>query len=223
MEHDIIVDLLPLYYDGVCSEKSRQAVEEHLNECEQCRAALEDMRRPLPAESVNLNIDEAEDIKKFSRYWSRKKRSSRITFIFLGFLLCLIALGSLWFAGVWSHPLSGKDIAECQIYSSPENDAVFIHWDIVEGREAFIGLSFDDSADGRHYYLTRPLLKKSLFKNQQLKDEITIMLEMDELSSVSDVYVETGDSSVLLYSDGNIENFPTVPDEIYRLFFNSNS
>ena len=33
MEHEIVWDLLPLYHDGVCSEKSRAAVEEHLTAC----------------------------------------------------------------------------------------------------------------------------------------------------------------------------------------------
>ena len=40
LDHDIVQDLLPLYHDGVCSEKSRAAVEEHLKACEACRAAL---------------------------------------------------------------------------------------------------------------------------------------------------------------------------------------
>ncbi len=35
---DLIRDLLPLYQDGVCSEESRAAVEEHLRECPSCRA-----------------------------------------------------------------------------------------------------------------------------------------------------------------------------------------
>ena len=30
LDHDIVQDLLPLYHDGVCSDKSRAAVEEHL-------------------------------------------------------------------------------------------------------------------------------------------------------------------------------------------------
>ena len=34
----MIRDLLPLYQDGVCSEESRAAVEEHLRECPSCRA-----------------------------------------------------------------------------------------------------------------------------------------------------------------------------------------
>ena len=39
MEHEIVMDLLPLYHDGVCSAASRAAVEEHLKECEVCREA----------------------------------------------------------------------------------------------------------------------------------------------------------------------------------------
>ncbi len=40
MKHncDIIKDLLPLYYDRVCSDASKKAVEEHLEECSVCKA-----------------------------------------------------------------------------------------------------------------------------------------------------------------------------------------
>ena len=45
MEHEIILDLLPLYHDGVCSAASRTAVEAHLKSCPDCRAALAAMER----------------------------------------------------------------------------------------------------------------------------------------------------------------------------------
>jgi len=37
---DVISDLLPLYHDGVCNEASKKLVEEHLSECDACRAML---------------------------------------------------------------------------------------------------------------------------------------------------------------------------------------
>ena len=37
MKCSIIQDLLPLYVDGVVSEDTAQAVEEHLETCEACR------------------------------------------------------------------------------------------------------------------------------------------------------------------------------------------
>ncbi len=43
-ECEIIQDLLPLYADGVCSEASREIVDEHLLECPSCREFLKDLR-----------------------------------------------------------------------------------------------------------------------------------------------------------------------------------
>ena len=40
MNCEIVRDLLPLYEDGLCSEESRGAVEEHLKTCEACRKLL---------------------------------------------------------------------------------------------------------------------------------------------------------------------------------------
>jgi hypothetical protein len=48
---ETIKDLLPLYYDNVCSEESRILVEEHIKECSSCKKQLKDisteMRKPL--------------------------------------------------------------------------------------------------------------------------------------------------------------------------------
>lgn len=46
----MIEDLLPLYADGVCSHESRKIVDEHLAECENCRAVLEQMQAQMPQE-----------------------------------------------------------------------------------------------------------------------------------------------------------------------------
>ncbi len=43
-ECDIIKDLLPSYVDEICSEASREWIEEHLKECEECRASAEVMK-----------------------------------------------------------------------------------------------------------------------------------------------------------------------------------
>ena len=52
-ECEVIMDLLPLYHDGVCSEKSREMVDEHLAECEECKKALEEIRKEISAPNVS--------------------------------------------------------------------------------------------------------------------------------------------------------------------------
>lgn len=41
---EVIKDLLPLYLDEVCSEESKQMIEQHMSECESCRSVMEHMR-----------------------------------------------------------------------------------------------------------------------------------------------------------------------------------
>ena len=45
---EVIRDLLPLYADDVCSEESKELVEEHCGECRECQSRLEAMKKPLP-------------------------------------------------------------------------------------------------------------------------------------------------------------------------------
>ena len=44
---NIVQDLLPSYIDDLCSEESRQMVEEHLKECAKCRAMLSSMKEDI--------------------------------------------------------------------------------------------------------------------------------------------------------------------------------
>lgn len=41
---DVIMDLLPLYHDGVCTKASKILVEEHLEECSACKQMLDKIR-----------------------------------------------------------------------------------------------------------------------------------------------------------------------------------
>lgn len=44
MHCDVIQDLIPSYLDGICSEKTKELVEEHLLECKQCRMFVESLK-----------------------------------------------------------------------------------------------------------------------------------------------------------------------------------
>ncbi len=53
LECGIARDLLPLYVEGLCSEESQAALEQHLQECKGCQACYQRMRaesaEPVPA------------------------------------------------------------------------------------------------------------------------------------------------------------------------------
>ena len=61
----VINDLLPLYYDDVCSEETKMIVEEHLKECEGCRNVVEKMKVEFYAPQKEL--DEANFLKNIQK------------------------------------------------------------------------------------------------------------------------------------------------------------
>lgn len=68
MDCDIIKDLLPLYVEDMVSEKSKEAVNTHLGECEDCRKIYEEMTVPGP--EVQFDTEPA---KSFKKYVKKKK------------------------------------------------------------------------------------------------------------------------------------------------------
>ncbi|MGN0650743.1 MAG: zf-HC2 domain-containing protein [Oscillospiraceae bacterium] len=89
---DMAKDLIPLYSEGLCSEESRLAVENHLSECESCRKLLE-----MPIEQDNeQHIPEKDNIFK---KLNRKMKRSKLCIIALSVILVLI-VGAVGFLAV---------------------------------------------------------------------------------------------------------------------------
>jgi len=68
---DMVKDLLPLYHDEVCSEASRQIVEEHLEECEACKNIWQKMQdhsvdNCLQAERAHVVENHTKQVKRKS-------------------------------------------------------------------------------------------------------------------------------------------------------------
>ena len=90
---EVIQDLLPLYFDGVCSKESIELIEEHLKTCDHCKIELEVAGMPLSIETREENLKEAEDIKGLSKRWKKGMRKSLLR----GFLSAIIVMGILMF------------------------------------------------------------------------------------------------------------------------------
>lgn len=66
LECDIVLDLLPLYAEGLLRERSQALVGEHLEGCPACRAALEELKAPEVAVEGHV-----EPLKEFRRRFRR--------------------------------------------------------------------------------------------------------------------------------------------------------
>ena len=90
-ECEIIRDILPLYADNACSDSSREIVEEHLKECPDCAAYLEQIRDSEAEEE--LKDEKALVIRNQAKRFKRRSAAvgSTISALFMvPILVCLI-------------------------------------------------------------------------------------------------------------------------------------
>lgn len=67
----VIEDMLPMYYDGVCSEESAVLVEEHLEECPHCTHILAQLRSEIA--TPKKNVDDMKPLKRIQKSYKKMK------------------------------------------------------------------------------------------------------------------------------------------------------
>lgn len=110
---EIIKDLLPLYVDKLVSEETKNIVEEHIEECDNCKSTLEDIN---PEEKINPedNIKQVDCFKKIKK----KSRKKIVISILLGMIVTLVGVFAIWMHGFpvpsndleYSTTVRGKDV-----------------------------------------------------------------------------------------------------------------
>lgn len=88
MNCNIINDLLPLYLDNLCSEESKQIIEEHLKSCKDCQKTLEYMKN-------DFTITEDTD----ARIIKKVKQRIRIEKFVIAFAVFFVLLNVLIIGG----------------------------------------------------------------------------------------------------------------------------
>ena len=94
---NIVIDLMPLYKEGICSDETRAFVEEHLRDCADCRrlAGDIDMNTAVPDTAVP---DEIETFKKVSRKMRSTRFMKAMAVVFCIAFAAFACLNIVWLA-----------------------------------------------------------------------------------------------------------------------------
>lgn len=85
---EVIVDLLPLCSENLCSEESRKLIEAHVRTCENCRRLYEQ----TPVQKPEAIPDESEAFRKVNKRMKRSKRKNILLTILVLLLLPVVIL-----------------------------------------------------------------------------------------------------------------------------------
>lgn len=132
---EIIKDMLPLYYDNVCSDDSKRMVEEHLSKCNNCKIELEKIQGEIhiPEKNIIENKQDSHVIKSISASWKRLRLKSLIKGTIIGALLITTII--LGYAGLfnWEITSVGTDVVEIKDISEMEDGKIVYYSEINDG------------------------------------------------------------------------------------------
>lgn len=106
---DIVRDLLPLYHDGVVSDRTKLAVEEHMDSCTSCKQEYEELLVELPVEYSESNTKN-----KFKTMMSKQK-VKRISILITSVILSCVLVVSI-IIGLTEIPVAEIPEEEIEIH-----------------------------------------------------------------------------------------------------------
>lgn len=193
---NVIRDLLPLYHDGVCSPESRQLVEEHLEECADCRGELERMDTPLP--TAHPQVNERTVAEAASSAWRRGRRRAFSKGFVLAAVLAAVVfvlVGTWIWVNSWPKEVTGR-IVETQVDQTTGEVTYVVY--TTRGEE--IGLLLEEDTWIRSYFDT--------YTEQDFLDgTITDSLH---------IYAELGSNKETIYNQDG-EKIPAYPAHLVEI------
>lgn len=206
---EIIQDLLPLYCDGVCSQDSKQIVEAHLKDCENCKADMRFMEQDMETGSAQTNDNKI--AKAAAAAWKKGKARAFMK----GCLIALLFIAVLVVAYCSFHWFSTADKSDLNALARQAAD--YLNYDEVsiekvEQRGNYLAALCRDSEGN---WSLCEFDRDRLFENRWRANGGKLKIEDGTASSWN--YGSPQGEAVLIFCGGNI------PDEVCWYKFQNNN
>ncbi|WP_374964144.1 zf-HC2 domain-containing protein [Lysinibacillus sp. RS5] len=219
---EIVKDLLPLYYDNVCSSDSKRMIEEHLVECDSCKMELDRIQDDikLPKKEIDKNVNDRNVVKNISTFWNRSRAKSFIKGgIISALFITLIILG---YFGLfqWNITSVSTDVVEIKNISEMADGKIVYYAEINDGY-SLNRLKYDMDNEG-NFYITplRPIIKQEVQQVTVLEkgyDFIDIKdQELVRGKEIKKIYYGTPKDKILIWEKGM--DLPKSSEEIENMF-----
>jgi hypothetical protein len=219
---EIIKDMLPLYYDEVCSGDSKKMVEEHLSKCNNCKMELENIKDEIhiPKNNMIENRTDSNVIKNISTSWKRLRLKSFIKGgIISALLLTVIILGYIGLFK-WEITSVATDVVEIRDISEMEDGKIVYYAEINDGY-SLNKIKYDLDREGNLYITPlRPIIKKEAEPPYALEkgyDFIDIKeQEIFRGKDIKTIYYGTPKDKILIWEKGM--ELPKASEEVEKYF-----
>ncbi|MDD2960169.1 MAG: zf-HC2 domain-containing protein [Lachnospiraceae bacterium] len=192
---ELIRDLLPLYYDGICSDTTKRIVEEHLAECKECSLVLQKMSVSLKSTNSVRQDSEEKMFSGAAKKWKMSLCKSFAKGILLA-SLCFIIFSAgrygLCKANFIAADNNVVDTTEYIMKDDVNNIAVVL--ETTDGYSGGTVVSKTDEKGNVYLSIVRPIMKEKNRNGDNLRIIYTVNIE-----NKNAVYYGSPDNRELLW------------------------
>lgn len=206
---DVVRDLLPLYHDEVCSEASRQMIEEHLSSCKDCRAELAAIKQDLglAPEDIKEHQKDRTALKSMSAFWNKTRKKAFLKGITIATAVCLLLVGGYYGLFEWNITTVPSDNVKISNVSLLADGKIAYHAEITDGY-ALYRLKYDIDEDGNFYMIPlRPVIKDKAEQPYALENwydfiDLDMYKEDGKGPDIKAIYYGAPDEAILVWKEG---------------------
>ncbi|MCM3703373.1 zf-HC2 domain-containing protein [Paenibacillus macerans] len=210
---EVVRDLLPLYYDKVCSGATEALVEEHVAGCDECKRLLEELDRStsLPPQTIEANRQEGEELKGITVLWKKSKTAAFAKGAVLAVAVCAALYSGYLVLTQWNIVnVPAKVIEVSDISRLNDGKIVYRVWTTDGYAVNQINHKMDDS--GNLYLIpVRPVIKSKKFAEISLGN-IYNFVDLEQISTnrqakgkgaeIRAVYYGSPEAPILIWKKG---------------------
>lgn len=219
---EIIKDMLPLYYDDVCSVDSKKMVEEHLVGCHSCRTELDRLKADLelPKEEMEIIRNDRNVIKSISSFW----KQSRIKSLLKGMMISTLVFSLLIFGyfGLFQWNITKVSSQFVKINNVSElTDGKIVYYAEINDGYRLDRIKYDMDREG-NFYITplRPIIKQEaqLPSGLEKRYDFIDIKDQEEFRAkeIKTIYYRTSKDDILIWKKGM--DLPKASEEIEEMF-----
>ncbi len=202
---DVVRDLLPLYYDGVCSDTSQAILAEHLASCETCQKEWQSLISKLPL-PPDINHSEQQTLQRFARFWQRTTSKAFRKGVLLALLICVLGAGGIWALCFWQVQPAGASAFTIRSVSQLDDGTIACHMTMNDNYQLRT-VRYTMTEQGE-LYLTpyRPVLKQQRHANLPGLADYTYEIHPHEMQqehglALQAIYFGTPQDRVLIWQE----------------------
>jgi len=223
----IIQDLLPLYYDNVCSEESCTLIQEHLEECEPCKQILKDIDHELSYPMASN--DEDKPIRAIKSVWEKSKTKAFFKGTLIAIMVCAILVGGFVGMTQWKVIPVSPDLLEVSEVSQLSDGRIVYHLSVKDDKELHF-VKFTTNEDGT-YYMTpmrsvierKRTMESGLFNYYYMVDiaeNNAYQQNHGEGIVITSCYMGPKDNGILIWEHGM--ELPAASEELEKMILGNN-